>query len=39
MIDADLAELYSVQTRALNQAVKRARLAFSGKFYVPALGE
>jgi hypothetical protein len=32
MIDADLAELYGVETRALNQAVKRNRERFPGEF-------
>jgi hypothetical protein len=32
MIDADLAELYGVQTRALNQAVRRNRERFPAEF-------
>jgi ORF6N domain len=32
MLDADLAELYEVQTRALNQAVKRNRERFPADF-------
>ena len=30
MIDADLAELYAVETRALNQAVRRNAARFPG---------
>ena len=32
MIDADLAELYGVSTKALNQAVKRNRKRFPAEF-------
>jgi phage regulator Rha-like protein len=32
MIDADLAELYGVETKALNQAVKRNKERFPGEF-------
>jgi len=32
MLDADLAELYSVEARALNQAVARNRYRFPGDF-------
>src|SRR5262249_49552079 len=32
MLDADLAELYDVPTKALNQAVKRNRARFPGDF-------
>lgn len=32
MLDADLAELYEVETRALNQAVKRNRERFPADF-------
>ena len=32
MIDADLAELYGVNTKALNQAVKRNKERFPGDF-------
>ncbi|HWY73807.1 MAG TPA: ORF6N domain-containing protein, partial [Burkholderiaceae bacterium] len=32
MIDADLAELYGVQTRVLNQAVRRNRERFPAEF-------
>ena len=32
MIDKDLAELYQIETRALNQAVKRNIERFPGEF-------
>ena len=32
MIDRDLAELYAVETRALNQAVKRNKMRFPEDF-------
>jgi hypothetical protein len=35
MFDFDLAELYEVETRVLNQAIKRNIESFSGRFYVP----
>ena len=35
MIDEDLAELYGVETKRLNEQVKRNRESFSGRFYVP----
>ena len=38
MIDADLAELYGVETRALNQAVKRNRERFPDEFMFQLTG-
>jgi len=37
MLDRDLAELYQVPTKALNQAVRRNRDRFLPDFYVPTL--
>ena len=37
MLDFDLAELYGVETRALNQAVKRNRERFSDDLMLPFL--
>ena len=34
LLDADLAELYAVSTKALNQAIKRNRQKFPPDFYV-----
>lgn len=34
MLDFDLAELYEVETRVLNQAIKRNYRKFSERFYV-----
>lgn len=36
MLDADLAELYGVETKALNQAVKRNLERIPGRFHVSA---
>jgi ORF6N domain len=38
IIDADLAVLYGVPTKALNQAVKRNAERLSVRLHVPALG-
>ncbi len=35
MLDSDLALLYGVETRVLNQTVKRNIHRFSSRFYVP----
>ncbi len=35
LLDSDLARLYNVSTKALNQAVKRNRNRFPADFYVP----
>ena len=35
MLDRDLAEMYGVETRVLNQAVKRNKDRFPPRFYVP----
>ena len=37
MLDFDLAELYQVETRVLNQAVKRNADDFSRRLYVSAI--
>ena len=34
MLDFDIADLYAVETRVLNQAVKRNKDIFSRRFYV-----
>ena len=34
MLDRDLAEMYGVEVRVLNQAVKRNANRFPGRFYV-----
>jgi len=39
MLDADLATLYGVETRVLNQAIKRNLDRFSVRLHVPALGQ
>ena len=39
MLDRDLAELYEVETRALNQAVRRNRDRFPGDFMFPLTRE
>jgi hypothetical protein len=36
MLDMDLASLYEVPTKVLNQSVKRNLKTFSGRFYVSA---
>jgi stage V sporulation protein SpoVS len=38
LVDADLAEIYGVSTKALNQAVKRIRRAIPGGLSVPTDG-
>jgi hypothetical protein len=35
LIDRDLAELYGVSTKVLNQAVKRNERRFPARFHVP----
>jgi len=39
MLDADLAELYGVETKALNRAVKRNIGRFPGDFMLQLLGK
>lgn len=39
MLDRDLAELYEVQTKALNQAVRRKSRSISRRFHVPTFIE
>ena len=38
LFDADLADLYGVTTKALNQAVKRNRARFPARLHVPSGG-
>ena len=38
MLDSDLAALYGVETKVLNQSVRRIRHAISCRFYISADG-